>query len=110
AWEFGDPVLETATGSAATLAVPLPGVYTIRLTVTDNEGATATATTEVEVSEPPSNQSPVAQIVAVVDGLTVSVDGSGSTDPDGTVDGYAWEFGDPVLETATGSAASFAFP
>ena len=40
------------------------------------------------------NVAPVASFGSVVDGLSVSLDGSGSSDSDGSVVGYAWDFGD----------------
>ncbi len=54
----------------------------------------------INVGPPPANQPPVARITTTVSGLTVSVDGSTSTDSDGTITTYAWDFGDGV--TATG--------
>ncbi|NHB85606.1 PKD domain-containing protein [Tessaracoccus sp. HDW20] len=35
-----------------------------------------------------------------MDGRAVTLTGSGSTDPDGTIAGYSWEFGDG--QSATG--------
>lgn len=47
------------------------------------------------VATPPEvNQNPVAAFTATVDGLSVALDGSGSTDSDGTVSSYAWDLGD----------------
>lgn len=43
---------------------------------------------------PPANQPPTAAFSSSSEGLTASVDGSGSSDPDGTVTSYAWDFGD----------------
>ena len=40
-------------------------------------------------------------------GEAISFDGSASTDPDGTIVGYAWDFGDGT--TATGASASHAY-
>ncbi|MCW2900618.1 MAG: cell surface protein, partial [Streptosporangiaceae bacterium] len=40
------------------------------------------------------NEPPTASFTASASGMTVSVDGTGSTDTDGTVAGYAWNFGD----------------
>ncbi|GAA5227772.1 LamG-like jellyroll fold domain-containing protein [Paeniglutamicibacter antarcticus] len=37
------------------------------------------------------NVSPVAALMAEVDGMAVEVDGTGSSDPDGTVTHYAWD-------------------
>ncbi|WP_149202540.1 LamG-like jellyroll fold domain-containing protein, partial [Actinotalea subterranea] len=42
----------------------------------------------------PVNQAPVAAFTATATDLSVSVDASGSSDPDGTVAGFAWDFGD----------------
>ncbi len=76
------------------------------LTVTDDDGATASTTRDVTVAAPP-NQAPVAAFTATATDLSVSVDASGSSDPDGTVAGFAWDFGDGA--TASGATASHAY-
>ena len=48
------------------------------------------------------DQPPTAQATANCTGLTCSFDGTGSSDPDGTVASYAWDFGDG----STGSGAT----
>jgi PKD repeat protein len=50
------------------------------------------------------NQPPTASFTSSSSGLTASVNGSGSSDPDGSITGYAWTFGDGA--TATGATAS----
>ena len=42
----------------------------------------------------PTNVKPSAAFESQVDGLSVSLDGSGSSDSDGSVASYAWDFGD----------------
>ena len=54
------------------------------------------------------NQDPVASFSAPTTGLDVSVDGSGSSDPDGTVASWGWDFGDG--STATGPTATHTYP
>ncbi|MBF9336594.1 PKD domain-containing protein [Microbacterium lacticum] len=109
AWDFGDGA--TATGATASHTYTTGGTYQVILTVTDNKGATGTKTIPVTVSstpvDPPANVVPVASFVSVVDRLAVSVDGSGSSDPDGTVVSFGWDFGDGV--TATGATASHTY-
>ena len=51
-WTFGDG--GTATGPTAEHTYAAAGTYTVRLTVTDDEGATATTTRQVTVTAPPA--------------------------------------------------------
>ena len=66
------------------------GIFTVGVRVTDNDGATDTATGVCDVNEPP-----VAALVgnpsAGVGPLSGTWDASGSTDSDGTVDHYDWD-------------------
>ena len=83
------------------------GIYTVTLTVTDNEGATGSATVTITVGDAPVNQPPTAVASADVTSgeapLSVSFTGSGSSDSDGSIASYAWDFGDG--NSATGATA-----
>jgi PKD repeat protein len=57
---------------------------------------------------PPDNQPPVALQVVNCEGLTCSFDASGSSDPDGSVTSYAWDFGDGATATTAAAAHTFA--
>ncbi|MFI7589617.1 PKD domain-containing protein [Spongisporangium articulatum] len=54
-----------------------------------------------------ANQAPTAAFTATPTALAVAFDGSGSTDADGTVASYAWDFGDNT--TGTGVAPSHTY-
>ncbi|ASZ13135.1 PKD domain-containing protein [Chitinophaga sp. MD30] len=68
------------------------GTYVYELTVTDNAGASASARVTVVVQ--PANQPPVANagsdITIQLPVNTAQLDGSGSTDPDGTIASWRW--------------------
>jgi PKD repeat protein len=100
AWSFGDG--GSATGKTASHSYAAAGTYTVTLTVTDDKGATGTSTGTVTVAPIP-NATPTAAFTTATDKLSVSTDGRASSDSDGTVAAYAWDFGDGG--TATGSTA-----
>jgi PKD repeat protein len=54
-----------------------------------------------------ANEPPTASFTASVDGLGVAVDGSASSDPDGSIASYAWQFGDGG--TGTGVRANHTY-
>ena len=90
--------VRTGTGVTATHAYAVEGTYTVRLTVTDGAGATATTTRDVTVVRP-ANQLPTAAFGSTGSFLDVDLDASASADPDGTIASYAWDFGDGTTGT-----------
>lgn len=92
------------------IANPEPGTWTVKLIGTDvsPDGESVSLNT---VQLPHVNAAPTANIAASTLGgtapVTVSFDGSGSFDPDGSVTSYSWNFGDGT--TATGATVSHTF-
>ncbi len=109
-WDLdGNGTYETDTGTTPAISgsYGTVGERTIGLRVTDNEGATATATKTLVVR----NVEPTASFTASPDpaptGTAVTFDGSGSSDPDGTIAKYEWDLdGNGSYETDTGTTAS----
>ncbi|WP_157535931.1 LamG-like jellyroll fold domain-containing protein [Microbacterium sp. Root166] len=56
-----------------------------------------------------TNQLPVAAFTTATSNLTVSVDGTSSTDPDGSIAGYSWAFGGAGTGSTTGGTTSFTY-
>ncbi|HEY8933713.1 MAG TPA: PKD domain-containing protein [Cyclobacteriaceae bacterium] len=85
--------LTNADKPTVSLSNLLEGVYTFRLTVTDDGGLSAFAEATVTVLPAAVNQPPVANAGAdqVISQTDVTIFGSGS-DPDGTVVTYEWTF------------------
>ncbi|MEZ5337756.1 MAG: PKD domain-containing protein [bacterium] len=84
------------------------GIYPVTVRVTDNDGATDTATLNYDVNEPPSgdivNDTPTGAIPQS-GSLDIQLDASGSTDSDGTVVQYNWDLdGDFTFEVIDGGA------
>jgi PKD repeat protein len=99
AWTFGDG--STGTGSTVWHRFTSAGTYNVKLTVTDNKGASANVTEPVQVG--PTNQQPVAAFTAdpttTTPGGWIQLNASSSFDPDGSIATYAWSFGDGTSST-----------
>jgi PKD repeat protein len=81
--------------------------FNVTLTVTDNLGAQSTPASGTV--GPLTDLAPTAAFTATPNGLTATFDGSGSSDPDGTVTSYAWDFGDGQTATTTTPQTSHAY-
>jgi PKD repeat protein len=92
-WDFGDG--GTGSGVDVFHRYSSKGSYTVYLRVTDNSGNTANTAKSVTVSD---NQSPTASFIfspsVPLTGEPVYFNASESSDPDGTIVMYAWDFGD----------------
>jgi PKD repeat protein len=104
-WDFGDGT--SNTGVAPTHFYSDNGVYTVTLTVIDNDGEGNTTSQSITIV----NQPPIASIVmnatAVSTGEGLAFDASDSSDVDGTIVSYLWDFGDG--NTAMGLTATHAY-
>lgn len=98
AWDFGDG--NSGTGVTTSHNYASGGSYTVTLTVSDgslSDSASTTVNPDDGVNSPPT----VNITTAACSDLNCSFEASGS-DSDGTIAGYAWNFGDG----STGSGAS----
>ena len=89
-WDFGDGA--TGNGMTANHDYAAPGTYSVKLTVTDNSGGATEVSHDITVTDP--NALPTAAFTSSASELTASLNGSTSSDPDGTIASYDWDFGD----------------
>ena len=108
AWDFdGDGIYEAGTDSLSPTspAYATPGIYNAKFRVTDSDGASDVDTLSIFVTDPdaPANTPPTASLTVTPDSgshpLTVTLDASASSDPDGSIVNYEWDFdGDGVYD------------
>jgi PKD repeat protein len=111
-WDFGDGTAPAFRGASSPLAsvshtYSAGGTYTVTLTLVDNRGNLATTTRQITVDEAPTaafTSTPPHPAVA----QTVSFDGSSSSDPDGSIMSYSWNFGDGT-PAATGTTPTHTY-
>ncbi|UCH96978.1 MAG: PKD domain-containing protein, partial [Candidatus Aminicenantes bacterium] len=99
-WNFGDTF--TGVGQTILHRFETEGEYTVTLTVTDDDGKTD-STSHLIIVEPP-NQPPVAHFTfSPTNGLyplTVTFDASTSTDVDGQIVQYEWDFDEEQISSS----------
>ena len=105
-WDFNDGSF--ASGALVTHNFVAAGTYNVKLTVTDSRGGKGSVTQAVVIR---ANQLPLASFVATPDTglgeLKVQFDASGSSDSDGSIVEYIWNFGDG--NGGTGKLASHVY-
>ena len=114
-WDLnGDGSTDAAGTSPVVTFTFALGVHTVTLTVRDNDGSTGTDDVVVTVGP---NQAPAAnagpdQTVGDTDGNgseDVTLDGSSSTDADGSIDSYEWDVDGDGITDATGTSPVWNF-
>ncbi|MCK5397876.1 MAG: PKD domain-containing protein, partial [Thermoplasmata archaeon] len=92
-WDFDDG--STGNGSIISHVYNVSGIYTVTLTVTDNDGLTDTDTCTVTVH---GSQAPIAvaspDYQQIMTGESAYFNASLSYDPDGTIISFQWNYGD----------------
>jgi PKD repeat protein len=98
-WDFGDG--STDTGPTPTHTYTQAGKFPVTLTVTDDTNLSSTCTSTATITGD-GPQPPICDANGPYDGLvdeSIQFDGTGSSDPDGTIVSYAWDFGDGSTDT-----------
>jgi PKD repeat protein len=94
-WDFGDD--STGEGSTASHIYTASGVYTVKLTVSDINALSGEDQVNIVI-----NEMPLADISAdsltLTQGDSITLDGSGSSDNDGTIASYSWDLGDGTID------------
>jgi PKD repeat protein len=107
AWTFGDGGTATVNNPSHTYSVTAATEFTVTLTVTDNEGATAVATQSIAVNPaPPANPAPTARFSFSCAGVVCTFVNT-SFDHGGRIMAQAWTFGDGG--TATEATATHTY-
>jgi PKD repeat protein len=103
-WSLGDGQIRSGYGAHLNYTYHT-GTFSPSLIVADNSGATSAAVQTLSVV----NALPVATFTSTCNGLTCTFDGSGSSDPDGTITRYVWSFGDGAWSYFSGAIVSHTF-
>jgi PKD repeat protein len=97
-WSFGDGGSASSSSNTATHKYNVEGAFTIVLTITDTQGNETICTQAVTIAPPAANLPPTCSFtVSPASGgpaQNFSFNASGSSDPDGTITNYSWDFGD----------------
>jgi PKD repeat protein len=102
-WDFGGDGESQDQNPAHTFSAA--GTYNVALVVTDAAGETSSVTRQVTVSTTPGNQAPTADFTVECASLDCTFTDA-STDADGSIASWAWDFGDPTSPDNTSDQQS----
>ena len=107
-WQFGDTATSTEETTSHTYATS--GPRTVTLTVTDDDGSSASTTRSIDPQGPPVDTPPTANIASAnCTLLACTFSSTGSGDSQGPVT-YLWDFGDDGdLDTSTEANPSYIY-
>lgn len=105
-WDFDDGNTATTTSSTYSYEYDAAGSYDVTLSVSDGQ-ETSSVTQTVDLTIDGENEAPVANATYSIYDVSLSVDASASTDPNGDDLTYSWDFGDGT--TGTGETASHTY-
>jgi PKD repeat protein len=105
-WDLDSGGTFEQSGTSVTTTFSTWGMHAIALRVTDDRGDTAVATVDVKVLAPPVASGGVVTASPAAGSNTYFV-ANGSSDPDGTISKYQWDFtGDGAADRTTYSAST----
>jgi PKD repeat protein len=105
-WSFSDG--DEAGGPAPQKEFAASGTYDVTLSVTDDGGLVSSVTRQVTVVKP--NLPPTARFSTTCSFQACGFDATSSSDSDGTVDTYAWDYGDGATGGGSNPSHSYAAP
>ncbi|GEM_PF-3660233 len=107
-WDYGDQ--NTGSGVNSTHAYSSEGIYTVTLTIIDNDEIADIATKLITVTPKPlpPEASFIFSSTSPEVGQTVTFDASNSSDPDGMIINHIWNFGDGTTGTGMTVTHSYA--
>ena len=108
-WSFGDG--SSGTGMSPTHTYGNAGNFQVTLIVNDGQLDSDASVTSAAITAPPVNIAPIADPGGPYDGQPgqpLTLDGSGSSDPNEDVLTYAWDFGDGGMGTGVAPIHTFA--
>ena len=110
-WDFGNGASSTMVSPTYTYSST--GTFIAVLTVTDNDGLSNSASVAISVSAA-ANVAPVAKASASVTTgaapLAITFSSQGSSDTDGSIVSYKWNFGDGSTSTAASPVKTYSTP
>ena len=109
-WDIdNDGVYDDASGVSPQISKPDDGSYTVSLRVKDGNGASDTYSKTITVE----NRDPIASFSfnpsSPALGESVSFDGAGSSDDDGSISSYEWDWTNDGVFESTGSTAPHSY-